>query len=503
MSARLLFASALAALSALLLVSPCGAAPVDARVGEHRATYDKKGTTLRAEPSKTAAPTGTLGVGSLVIVEEVKLPWLRVREARGAATGWVMAWKTVEHEAMQPNRAPPPIKGRVRGVSQGDATAAGRQFDADTEARFRSTRADLREAYAAVDRLEMDTRNMQPADDLAFIMEGSIGRRGRNYDRVPLTGPSAKPSGRDGRGKRRAGRALGGAGRVLGGLLGKGKGGGAVRDAGRAMEGALEFTSRIQQLNQRFTPEQEYYLGRAVAAEAIAKYGVEKDVWLRLYVRQIGEAIVRTTNKLPRTFAGYHFEVLDTDKVNGVSGPGGFVLITRGAVQACTTEDEVAAVLCHELAHSWRKHGEAVLRKSKQWGGQVNAVLSGLKAGGVSGEQFGQQWLGLFTTGAGVMSNTAVNEGYGQQLEFQADADGARLLWDTYYAPTAMRDVLARLSGGSHGHARTHAAPEVRANALAPTLATLTQFLPTDQILAERKARYESKVKKPVGVPMR
>ena len=42
-----------------------------------------------------------------------------------------------------------------------------------------------------------------------------------------------------------------------------------------------------------FTPTQEYYLGRAVAANAIAKYGLDGDVGRRMYVKRIGDAVVR------------------------------------------------------------------------------------------------------------------------------------------------------------------------------------------------------------------
>jgi predicted Zn-dependent protease len=48
--------------------------------------------------------------------------------------------------------------------------------------------------------------------------------------------------------------------------------------------------------------------------------------------------------------------VLDTDIINSYACPGGYIFITRGALEAMNSEAELAAVLAHEVAHVAKKH---------------------------------------------------------------------------------------------------------------------------------------------------
>ena len=111
------------------------------------------------------------------------------------------------------------------------------------------------------------------------------------------------------------------------------------------------ITDTYEQMNVKFSPEQEYYLGRGVAAHAIATYGLDPDEGTQAYVRKIGAALVEAAPRIRSTYGGYHFAVLNSPTPNGMSGPGGYVLITRGALDLARSEDEVAAVLAHEIAH--------------------------------------------------------------------------------------------------------------------------------------------------------
>lgn len=52
----------------------------------------------------------------------------------------------------------------------------------------------------------------------------------------------------------------------------------------------------------------------------------------------------------------YHFAVLDSDELNAFALPGGYVYVTKGLMKAAATNDELAAVVAHELGHVNRKH---------------------------------------------------------------------------------------------------------------------------------------------------
>ncbi len=473
------------------------AAPQDARAGETRVFYKKEGTPLRAEPQATAATVATFPPGASAVVREVRLPWLRVEGSPGAGqpplSGWVRAYlMALPSELSAP--AGRPALGGTGGVDQRMAATAGRQLSAETEQGFRGKRPDVARYYPHVDAMEEATRAMAPADSVEFLMEGYLGRPGADLalpGRVPATPP------RQGSGRRSGGG--GGLPGPLGGLL---KGG--AKELGKAVGGDrlgdlfgsvadVMVQGMLEDLNKAFTPDQEYYLGRAVAASAFAKYGgVEPNQALRAYVRRVGDALVRASNRVGANYGGYHFDVLPSDEVNGVSGPGGFVLLTRGAVLACDNEDELAGLLAHELSHVTLKHGEAVLRQGQKMQGFMKGLVTvGAGAAGLSDPRLQQGLVNFMDQVVGEMVTTSTSHAYGSQLEFASDREGTYILHDVNYDWGALRAALAHMGAEGHIHGgATHASPQARANALAQAVAPLGAYVPRDTALNDRTLRF-------------
>lgn len=482
-----------ACLLVLVAWSAASAGPQDARVGETRAVYKKPTTMLREAASALGKSVAALPSGTRVRVLEIKQPWLRVQAAQG--TGWLRSAETVEPGALNPNPRPVHTKAGAGGVDQRDVSAAGRQFDAATERGYRASRRDLQHAYASVDAMENATQALQPAESVGFIIGGALGRRGQDYKRPARLPPSPtiqprqtqpKPKPRGG-----IGGLLGGIGERLGGEVGIGgeTGRRIGESAGHLAEG---YAEAAKQLRTKFTPDQEYYLGRAVAAGAIAQYGIDPSPERRKYVRLVGDAIVRLSTRVPANFGGYHFEVLNSDKVNAISGPGGFVLITRGAVQACRSEDELAAVLAHELAHITNQHGENVIRASKSqqahFQGFARAVGSGT---GLSEQAWGAQLVNLFSGTVGELQRTASEHNYGSAFEFAADREGTAILIDVVYDHTALLTQLQAIAArpGGHAHSATHTSPQMRAQRLQPIVQQVGPFRGTERVKQARRDR--------------
>ena len=82
----------------------------------------------------------------------------------------------------------------------------------------------------------------------------------------------------------------------------------------------------------------------------------------------------------------------------------GFVLISRGAVEACQCEAELAGVIGHELSHVVLKHGEEVLRKSKVFQTQLAGLGKLLGAAtGNRGNQIFNKLVDLFDKSVGAV----------------------------------------------------------------------------------------------------
>ncbi len=73
----------------------------------------------------------------------------------------------------------------------------------------------------------------------------------------------------------------------------------------------------------------------------------------RQRVRQIGRAVARQS---PLAGMPWTFEVIETPIPNALCSGEGFVLVTTGLLDLGLTDDELAGVLGHEIAHGVRRH---------------------------------------------------------------------------------------------------------------------------------------------------
>ena len=226
----------------------------------------------------------------------------------------------------------------------------------------------------------------------------------------------------------------------------------------------------FQQMSTRFSPEQEYYLGRGVAAQAIATYGLDPDQGRQAYVRRVGAALVELSPRIRSTFGGYHFAVLNSPEPNGLSGPGGFVMVTRGALDLARTEDEVAGILAHEIAHVSLKHGEAIIRKTPTWGAGMGAL--GRIAGAATSRGEYQGTLSrVFSETVSNLTSSLHNTGYGSDLELKADAEGTYILYDAGYDATSITNYLKTIPGRPATKWSAHPESADRIASLAPLVA--------------------------------
>lgn len=475
---RLLRPFAILLLAALLPLVPAFAAPADTKVGDVRVTFSKTGTPIRAEAVVTGAPVGApLPAGTACKVLEVKLPWIRVQvDGPPPREGWLRAYETVEPTALSGSPPPPHIEGVGAGtVTAREATAAGRQFSESTERDYRASRRDLAAAYAAVDQLEAETQRADPYETIAFIVDGNLGRRGRDYQRPPRLPPVPEESSEP--------FDLGSVVDLIdkvddlpgpfGKILPKKRVPKDAKKIAKLVGLAAKSFRTLQKLEQGFNTTQEYYLGRAVAAQAIARYQLDPDPARQRYVRLVGDAVVRLSERVGANHGGYHFGVLASPEVNAVSGPGGYVLITRGAVDAARDEEELAGIIAHELAHVTLGHGAKMAQQSKAFQERRKAFADALQAGLADTEVPGR-WVGFFGDTVGDMTGRAMGHDYGAAYEFEADTEGTYLLYDVLYRAAAIRDELLHLAqtGQAHG-GRTHAPPQVRAQRLERVLASL------------------------------
>jgi predicted Zn-dependent protease len=244
-------------------------------------------------------------------------------------------------------------------------------------------------------------------------------------------------------------------------------------------------STALEKSQQELTPEQEHYIGRAVAAKIFQTYSPLDMPQANAYLNLLGQSLAIYSDR-PETFGGYHFLLLDSDEVNAFAAPGGLILVTRGMLRCCENEDELAAVLAHEICHVAMKHG---LRSIKQ--GRLTEAFTIIAA--ESAKQLGSEELASLTrefeASVGDVVMTLTTSGYSRTQERDADAAAVQLLRRAGYPEAAMITMLRRMNerlsdAGGLGFAKTHPSAKSRENSLRSTVSN-TEFIP-DTVRQER-----------------
>jgi predicted Zn-dependent protease len=213
--------------------------------------------------------------------------------------------------------------------------------------------------------------------------------------------------------------------------------------------------TKAAQASRPISDSEEYYVGRAVAARILGKYPLDQNPKLTAYVNEVGQTVARKSTRA-QTFRGYHFAVLDTPEINAFACPGGTIFITRGLVRTCATEDQLAAVLAHEVGHVAHKDGVNSISKAR-WT-QVWTAMGAEAArqyGGVAGNL-----VTLFEGSIDDVFKTIVVNGYSRTAEEAADQEAVATLTKAGYDPGALPQVLdkmmAKEKGAAGGIFKTH-----------------------------------------------
>lgn len=233
---------------------------------------------------------------------------------------------------------------------------------------------------------------------------------------------------------------------------------------GKLIRGANRLRKSFQDLD----PSEEHFIGRSVAAQILSmpSYPLLKDAATTAYVDRVGQAVVMTNDGVRHTFMDHHFAVLDTQEVNAFACPGGIVLVTRGLLQKTASEDELAGVLAHEIAHVTLRHGLAAIQKANL--AQAFTYLGAGAAQAAMSREDLQKLTGLFDDSVKDVVHSLITSGYSRDAEVAADQLGRQFLAGTGYDPQALSRVLAKMqeTGGQGGMFATHPAPNDRLAAL-------------------------------------
>ena len=174
--------------------------------------------------------------------------------------------------------------------------------------------------------------------------------------------------------------------------------------------------------------KQEIEMGKATARQIEARYGVLNDPQITDRVNRIGQSLVDVCGRKNLT---YTFKVLNTEDVNALACPGGFIYVFKGLVDYMPSDAELAGVLGHEIGHVVKRHTVHQLEKN-MWT-QLAAILAGVASG--NGDVLAM----------GMVVGDALAAGYSRADESAADREGFAYTVKAGYSPYAMLVTMHKL----------------------------------------------------------
>lgn len=194
--------------------------------------------------------------------------------------------------------------------------------------------------------------------------------------------------------------------------------------------------------------EDEIKMGRETAQSLEAKYGLSQDYYLNERVDRIGQRLAAVCGRNEIT---YSFKVLNSNEVNALACPGGFIYVFKGLMDYMPSDTELAGVLGHEVGHVAKKHTVHSIEK-QLWTSLI--LLAATRGQGLGLVQAAQQ---------------ALFAGYSRTDERGADKEGVNNTIKAGFNPYAMLitvqelDDLSKQGGGAkYGLFSSHPEPEER-----------------------------------------
>ena len=110
-----------------------------------------------------------------------------------------------------------------------------------------------------------------------------------------------------------------------------------------------------------YSVEREIAVGRELADELENSSRIVDDPEIAEYINRLGQNLVRSSDaKVP-----FVIKVIDSEEVNAMALPGGFLYVNTGLIQAASEEAELAGVMAHEIAHVAARHSTEQVSKGR------------------------------------------------------------------------------------------------------------------------------------------
>jgi predicted Zn-dependent protease len=184
--------------------------------------------------------------------------------------------------------------------------------------------------------------------------------------------------------------------------------------------------------------ETEEKLGRQYLAEVKRQVNLVDDDFAQEYISNLGGYITSHLDSRPFPF---NFYIINDKQLNAFAAPGGHIFIYTGLIEMMDL-DQLADIICHEIAHVTLRHISNQVEKGKIVG---LATMAGILAGAMlGGDAADAVIMGSLAAGEQVMLS------YTREDERQADTIGLTYSINSGFDPSAMIGALTKIQQGQY-----------------------------------------------------
>ena len=196
----------------------------------------------------------------------------------------------------------------------------------------------------------------------------------------------------------------------------------------------------VPQRADSITIKEEEELSREFQKYVTKGFQLIKDPVVLKYINKIGQKILAEVP--PQPFA-YHFYVVKEDVYNAFATPAGHIYINSGLFAAMDSEEELAGILAHEIAHVVCRHISQKIERSKK---VSIATLAGVAAGAFLGVGGAAAAANAVTIGS-MAAGQSIMLAYSRDDEIQADQLGLSYLEKAGYSAAGLMNILKKIRG--------------------------------------------------------
>jgi len=186
---------------------------------------------------------------------------------------------------------------------------------------------------------------------------------------------------------------------------------------------------------------EEARIGRSIMRDIRNSGQVVEDPLINEYINEVGNRVAAQTNDGDHDFT---FFVIEDQRINAFALPGGYIGVHAGLLEATRSEDELAGVLAHEVAHVTQRHIARAIHANSRQSLLSTAIMLGAMIAGAAGGGSDVMQAGM-AVAQGTAAQAQIN--FTRSNEHEADRVGISALADAGFDPYGMAsffDVMSR-----------------------------------------------------------